>query len=103
MVALYSLVHFATFGLLGAGVALAVREVELHARNPLGVLLGLFLVFEWGFFVACLVLMPGVMAALGSLRVAIANLLAAGAIALFLLSQHRPEAWRQVKALIGLA
>jgi hypothetical protein len=67
------------------------------------VLLALFLVFEWGFFVGSLVLMPGVMGVLGTFRVALANLLAAGAIALFLLAQHRPESWQRVKSLIGLA
>ena len=89
MVAAYSAVHFALFTLLGLGVAFAVREVELHARNRLGVLLGLFLVFEWAFFVGTLVFMPGVMAVLGALRVAMANLLAAGAIAFFVFHAHR--------------
>jgi hypothetical protein len=101
MVALYSAVHFATFGLLGCAVALAVREVELHARNPVGVLLGLFVIVEWAFFVTAWVFLPGVMAVLGPFRVALANLLAASGIVLFLTVQHRPEAWGSFKKAVG--
>lgn len=101
MVAYYSAVHFATFGLLGCAVALAVREAELHARNPVGVLLGLFVFVEWAFFVATWVFLPGVMAVLGPFRVAFANLLAASGIVVFLTSQHRPDAWRSFKGAVG--
>ena len=103
MVAYYSAVHFAMFGMLGGAVALAVREVELHARNPVGVLVGLFVFVEWAFFVATWIFLPGVMAALGPFRVAFANLLAASGIVLFLTSQHRPEAWESLKGTIGLS
>lgn len=101
MVAYYSAVHFATFGLLGVGLSLAVREAELHAKNPIGVLLGLFVFVEWAFFVATWVALPGVMNVLGPFRVAVANLLAAAGIVVFLVSQHRPQAWEQFKASIG--
>jgi hypothetical protein len=99
MVAAYSTVHFATFGLLGMLVAFAIREVELHGRNPVGVLLGLFLLFEWMFFIGTLTLMPGVMEVLGVARVTMANLLAAGGIALFLVHEHRPEVWQRWRTL----
>jgi hypothetical protein len=101
MVAYYSAVHFATFGMLGGAVALAVREVELHSRNPVGILLGLFVFVEWAFFVATWVFLPGVMDVLGPFRVAFANLLAASGIVLFLTAQHRPEAWQSFKGAIG--
>ena len=101
MVAYYTAVHFASFGLLGCVIAFAVREAELHARNPVGVLLGLFVFVEWAFFVATWVFLPGVMEVLGPFRVAFANLLAAGGIVLFLTSQHRPEAWESLKEAVG--
>jgi hypothetical protein len=101
MVAYYSAVHFATFGLLGCAIALAVREIELHARNPVGVLLGLFVFVEWAFFVTTWVFLPGVMSVLGPFRVAFANLLAASGIVAFLTSQHRPEAWEGFKGAMG--
>jgi hypothetical protein len=97
MVGLYSVVHIVSFGLLGCLVAFAMREIELHSRNPFAVMLGLFVFFEWGFFVAALVLMPGVMQVLGIARVAFANLLAAGGIVLFLRTQHGARTWRHVR------
>ena len=103
MVGLYSIVHFVSFGLLGSLVAFAMREVELHAKNPFSVILGLFVFFEWAFFITTLVAMPGVMSVLGIAPVALANLLAAGGIALFLTTQHHPETWRQVKDVLHLA
>ncbi|MBW2287960.1 MAG: hypothetical protein JRG80_10105 [Deltaproteobacteria bacterium] len=103
MVGLYSLVHISSFGILGCLVAFAVRETELHSKNPFGVMLGLFAFFEWGFFITTLVAMPGVMAVLGIARVALANLLAAGGIALFLTKQHDPQTWKLVKDVLHLA
>ena len=90
MVAWYSLVHFAVFGLLGTGMTLLVYEVGLHSRHPLLVLLLLFGVFEAGFVVTSAVVMPGVMARLGALPVAAANLLAAGSMGAYLLHEPRP-------------
>lgn len=90
MVAYYSIVHFATFGALGAGISFLVHEVELHSRHPVLLLALSFGIFEVGFALAATLLMPGVIARLGMLEVALANLLAAGTMALFLLATHRP-------------
>lgn len=92
MVAYYSIVHMAAFGALGALVTFLVHEVELHARHPILVLLGLFVLFEAAFVVAASFMLPGVIERLGAGWVALANFLAAGAIAIFLLISHRPEA-----------
>jgi len=34
MVAYYTLVHFAVFGILGGAVAVLLRQVELHSKHP---------------------------------------------------------------------
>lgn len=103
MVARYTIVHFATFGLLGACAALAAREAELRTRNPVVFLLALLVLFEAGFYVATSLFLPGVMARLGVAPVAMANVLTAGSIAIFLVSQRRPALWRELRQLVGLA
>ncbi len=103
MVAWYSVVHVAVFGALGLGIAFLVREVELHSRHPGLLFLVLFLIFEVGFLVAAWVFLPGVVAQLGASVVALANLLAAGAMALFLLASHRPDLWQRIKHSVRLA
>jgi hypothetical protein len=96
-------VHFVTFGLLGGCVSFIVHEVELHAKHPANLLLLIFGVFELAFFAGAATLLPGVLERLGVARVAVANLLAAGGIALFMVSTHRPDLWRQWKDSLGLA
>ncbi len=93
IVAFYSLVHFAIFGLLGAAISVLVHEVELHSKHPAILLFVVFAVFEVGFFGAASVLLPGVIAWLGYGQVAAANLLAAATIGAFLISSHRPDLW----------
>ncbi|MDJ0850569.1 MAG: hypothetical protein QNK04_19525 [Myxococcota bacterium] len=90
MVAWYSLVHFAIFGLLGTGMTLLVHAVGTHFRHPLLVLLLAFGVFEAAFVLVSAVALPGVMGRLGALPIAAANLLAAGAMGTYLLHEHRP-------------
>ncbi len=97
MAAYYTIVHFATFGALGLGVAFLVYEVELHARHTALVLLLLFLGFELAFVFGASILMPGVIETLGPLRVGVANLLAAASMALFLLASHRPDLWQRLR------
>ena len=102
MLAYYSLVHFVSFGALGALLAFLVHEVELHARHPALVMLLLFLIIEGTFALGASLFLPGVVERLGALPVAAANLLTAGAIALFLLSSHRPETWQRLKHAVHL-
>lgn len=97
MVAYYTIVHFAVFGLVGTLIAVLVHEVEIHARHPAEVLVLLFLVLEGGFVAGTTLAMPGVMAQLGAFRVITANLLAAGGIAIFLIRSHRPELWQRIR------
>jgi hypothetical protein len=103
MVAYYSIVHFITFGLLGGCVSFVVHEVELHAKHPANLLLLIFCVFELAFFAAAATMLPGVLEQLGVARVAAANLLAAGGIALFMVSTHRPDLWHEWKHAVNLS
>ena len=96
-VAYATIAHFLAFTALGVGVTLVAHEVELHSRHPFTILFGVFAAIEWGFLVAGMFLLPGVISALGFWRVAGANLLAAGGIATFLWANHQPEAWERFK------
>ena len=97
-VAYFSLVHIVAFAAFGAAVAFVVDKVELHsARHPVELLLVLFAITETAFFAAAPVVMPGVIARLGIVRVGIANLLAAGSMALFFVLYHRSAAREKVK------
>lgn len=97
MVAWYSLVHVAAFAVLGVLLALLVRQVQLHARNPAQLFLLFFLVFEGVFVVASHLLLPGVGDVLGHFRIFLANLCAAGAMAVFLYQAHTEDAWQRFK------
>jgi hypothetical protein len=103
MVAYYTAVHFAVFGLLGAGIAVLLRQVELHSKHPLVMLVTIFLLVEVLFVAAAALMMPGVVSVVGAGRIAAANLLSAGGMALFLLAQHRPDLWQRVKHAVRLA
>ena len=103
MVAAFTLVHFAAFGALGTVVAVAVHELELHAKHPLIVGLSIFALAEIGFFAAASLFLPGVIDRIGAVPIAVANLLAAAGIGLFLLSSHRPDVWSRVKHVIHVA
>ena len=96
-VAYATIAHFLVFTVLGVAVTLIAYEVELHSRHPFTILFGVFAAIEWGFLVAGMFLLPGVITALGFWRVAGANLLAAGGIATFLWANHQPEAWERFK------
>jgi hypothetical protein len=96
-VAYFSLLHIAVFAALGAAVSLLVHRVELHSRHPIEVLLVVFVIIEASFFAAAPMAIPGVIERLGVIRVGIANLLAAGAMALFFALYHRSEAQEKVK------
>ena len=102
MVALYSIVHFASFGVLGTLVALAVHEVELHSKHPAVVLGVLFLIFEGAFGLAAALVMPGAITQIGAVHVAIANLLAAAGMGLFFMTSHQPAVWRRIRGSVRI-
>ena len=97
MVAYYSMVHMVAFGALGMLLAFLVHEVEIHAKNPAQLFLLFFLVFEAAFLVASRLLLPGVNELLGHFRIFLANLCAAGAMAVFLYQAHTDNAWQRFK------
>ncbi|MEE9278703.1 MAG: hypothetical protein V3V67_00880, partial [Myxococcota bacterium] len=96
-VAYFSFAHIAAFAALGAAVSLVVHKVELHSRHPIEVLLVLFAIIEVAFFAIAPLAMPGVIARLGIVQVGIANLLAAGSMALFFVLYHRSAAQEKLK------
>lgn len=102
MVTYYTLVHFLTFGILGAAVSIAVHEIELHAQHPFLVLTTLFLAFEIGFVLMANIFMSGVISVVGVVPITIANILAAGAMGGFLLVTHRPGTWNKIKHAVHL-
>ncbi len=102
MVTYYTLVHFLTFGILGAVVSIAVHEVELHAQRPYLMLTALLVAFEIGFFLMASIFMHGVITVVGVVPITIANVLAAGAMGGFLLVTHKPGAWNKIKHAVHL-
>jgi len=103
MVAYYTLVHFAAFGILGGVVAVLLRQVELHSKHPGLMLVTIFLLTEVLFVAAAALMMPGVVAVVGAPKILAANLLGAGGMASFLLATHRPDLWYKVKHAVRLA
>ena len=89
-VAYFTLAHMFAFAVLGAAVTLLVHEVELHSRHPAVVLVVVFGIIEAGFLTVASSAMPGVVARVGIVPIGIANLLAAGSIAAFLVWSHQP-------------
>ncbi len=93
----FSILHIVAFAALGAAISLLVHEVELHARHPAVVLLVILAILEMGFFLMAPVAPSGVIARLGIVRLGVANLLAAGTMALFFVLSHRARAWKKFK------
>lgn len=89
-VAYYSMVHGVAFVALGAAVTWLVHEAELHSQHPAVFLVVVFAIIEVGFLAAASVALPGVIARVGIVPIGIANLLAAGTIAGFLVWSHQP-------------
>ena len=95
MVFAYTGVHFAIFVAVGMAAAFMVSEFETNP--PVGVvLLLLFICFEAGFFGVTFGVAPGVIGVLGAWLVGVANLLAAGAMAAYLLWWSHPNAFRSL-------
>ncbi len=84
MVAYATLIHFAAFGLLGAGTAGFLHVVEQRSPRPGLLLAGLFTAIAAAFFVVAAVAMPGFVSRVGVLWIGVAHFVAAGAITLFL-------------------
>jgi hypothetical protein len=98
MVFAYTGVHFAIFVAMGMAAAFMVSEFETNP--PVGlVLLLLFICFEAGFFGITVGIAPGVIGVLGAWLVGIANLLAAAAMAAYLLWWSHPGAFRNLDRL----
>ena len=95
LVGIYSIVHFILFAAIGLLVSFFVHEVEMHSRNPAEVIGLALIAVEAAFFMAAYVAMPGVIQAIGVARLFVVNLLAVGAMGLFLLGSHHPGAWRR--------
>lgn len=86
-------VHLAAFSLLGVALSWLTHQAEIRSRHPLLVIGLVFVALEVAFWIGTSVLIPGVLERIGLLPVAVANLLAAVGIGLFLVSTHRPEIW----------
>ena len=89
----YTLVHLSAFGLLGVALSWLTHQAEIRSRHPVLVIGLVFVALEVAFWIGTSVLIPGVLERIGVLSVAVANLLAAVGIGLFLASTHRPEFW----------
>jgi len=98
-VAKYTPIHIAAFSVLGLLLAWLAQQAEIRARNPALVIVAVFVVLEVLFWIPTSLLFPGVLDRIGVLPVAIANLLAAVGIGLFLISSHRRDLWVRVKHL----
>lgn len=96
-VAKFTPLHMAAFTLFGLALSWLTQQVEIRSRNPALVILLVFVVLELAFWVATSVAIPGVLDRIGVVPVAIANLLAAVGIGLFLRSSHRRDLTEQVK------
>jgi hypothetical protein len=92
-VAQMAVAHFVAFGAVGTAISFLVHKVELHSQHPILVMVVLFAIIEVSFLAVAPLAMPGVIERLGVVRVGAANLLAAGAMALFFVkSQSMAEA-----------
>jgi hypothetical protein len=89
-VAKFTLVHFAVFSVLGLALAWLTHQAEIRSRHPALVIGVVFATLEIGFWIGASLLFPGVLERIGVGAVAAANLLAAVAIGLFLVTTHRP-------------
>lgn len=87
MVAAYTIVHHVAF--VGVGVVASFLVTEMERIPPLGIaLLFLFVFFETGFHIFMLSVGEPLLGAIAFWGVAVANLLAAGAMAAYLWYRH---------------
>ena len=102
-VAKFTPVHIAAFSLFGLALSWLAQQVEIRSRNPALVIAVVFVVLEAAFWIATTLTIPGVLERIGVLPVAIANLLAAVGIGLFLVSSHRRDLMVRFKHLTRAA
>ncbi len=95
IVALFALIHFAGFALIGLLVALADQAFKLHQRTPVAAVVSVFLVNLLCFGGAA-VFVPGLIARIGAPFVVGANVLAAIGMMLAVAYGHRRGAERAV-------
>jgi hypothetical protein len=94
VVAWYTAVHAMAF--LGVGIVASWLATQFARFPTVGVaILFLFVIFETGFFIFAFTVGRAVLGTLGLWTIAIANLLAAAGMALYLLRRH-PEALRNM-------
>jgi hypothetical protein len=94
VVAWYTAVHFLVF--LGVGMVASWLATQFDRFPTVGVaILFLFVIFETGFFIFAFTVGRAVLGTLGLWTIAVANLLAAAGMALYLLRRH-PMALRNM-------
>jgi hypothetical protein len=93
----YTAFHFIAFGAFGIGASYLTHLAEMRSKHPLLVMGVVFVILEAGFWVATSLAIPGVIRHIGGAGlVAVANLIAAAGIAMFLVRTHR-GLWMRAK------
>lgn len=94
VIAWYTAVHFLAF--IGMGIVASWLATQFERFPTVGVaILFLFVIFETGFFIFAFTAGKAVLGTLGLWTIAIANLLAAAGMALYLVRRH-PDALRNM-------
>lgn len=91
----FTIVHIIASSVMGLALSWLIHQAEMRARHPVLVIGIVFLLLEVGIWSFTAIAAPGVMERLGFVPVAVANLLAAVGIGVFLVISHRPEALRR--------
>jgi hypothetical protein len=88
MIAFYSLVHFLVFGALGASMSLLTRQSPYVDRHPLAIAGAVFAVLTAGLVVADLLVLHGVITAIGIVPILAANAITGLTMAVFFRWSH---------------
>ncbi len=91
MVALFTVVHLVTFGVLGIVISAMVQRMHALALHPGLVAFIVFVVLEMGILLADQTILQGAVAQIGLGWISLANVLTGFAMGLFLLAAHRAE------------